>query len=105
MEEGYGGPVWHASAAPFGVVPVRSHLRDCALAALEGVGDASLGEWEDWTGRAFHVRRRLTDEERDGLEVVDVRGTPEAERRLRAVQRFLPASQLAMARAEMLGEG
>lgn len=103
MEEGYGGPVWHASAAPFGVIPVRSHLSDCARAALEGVGDIALGEWEDWTGRAFHVRRRLTEEERAGLEVVDVRGTDEAWRRLATVRRFLPAFQLPMAQQEAAG--
>jgi hypothetical protein len=103
MEEGYGGPVWHASAAPLGVTPVASHLRECALAALDGVGDASLGEWEEWTGRAFHVRRRLTDEECAGLEVVDVRGTDEARRRLAAVRRFLPAVHLPMAEQEAAG--
>src|SRR5215472_5601735 len=103
MEEGYGGPVWHASAAPMGVAPVVSHLRDCAQAALEGVGDASLGEWQEWTGRAYHVRRRLTDDERGDLDVVDVRGTPEAQRRLAAVRRFLPPYQLPMALEEVQG--
>jgi hypothetical protein len=103
MEENFGGPVWHSSAAPLGVTPVQSHLRECALAALEGVGDASLGEWEDWTGRAFHVRRRLTDAECAGLTVLDIRGTPEAHRRFAVVRRFLPASQLPMAVSEASG--
>lgn len=96
--------MWHASAAPFGVTPIESVLRDCALAALEGVGDPALGEWGDWTGRAFHVRRRLTDEECAGLAVLDVRGTEEAWFRFTAVRRFLPASQLPMAMAEVHGE-
>lgn len=95
--------MWHSSAAPIGVTPVRSHLRDCALAGLEGVGDPALGQWEDWTGRAYHVRRRLTAEECAGLEVVDVRGTDEAVRRFAAVRRFLPASRLPMAMQEVSG--
>jgi hypothetical protein len=103
MEEGYGGPVWHASAAPFATAPVRSHLRDCAREALEGVGDESLGEWEEWTGFAFHVRRRLTAVEQGSLEVVDVRGTAEAARRLAVVRRFLPADHLRMAVLEAAG--
>lgn len=104
MEEGFGGPVWHASAAPLGVFPVRSHLRDCALNSLEGVGDAALGEWEEWTGRAYHVRRRLTADECAGLTVVDIRGTPEAERRFSAVRRFVPIVHLPGAMAEMRGD-
>ena len=54
-----------------------------ALAALEGVGDASLGEWRE-RGSAFHIRRRLTDEERKlagNLQVRDIRGTPEEQKR------------------------
>jgi hypothetical protein len=50
---------------------------------LAGVGDAVVGEWREWTGRAFHIRRRLSaaEVERTGLTVVDVRRTAEARRR------------------------
>lgn len=59
---------------------------------LDGVGDATLGEWREWTGRAYHLRRRLSATEQAVVgEVVDVRGTPEAERRLRPVRHLLPA--------------
>jgi len=69
----------------------ESTLRRMALAAIDGVGDAELGQWEEM-GRAFHVRRRLTAEEAEMVgEVVDIRGTPEARRRLRSVSHLLPA--------------
>lgn len=88
-----GGPVWHASAAPLpGLSWPPQVLREAALLAIKGVGDASLGEWDEWTGRAFHVRRRLSArEQRNVGPVVDVRGTPEAERRLSVVRKWLPA--------------
>jgi hypothetical protein len=85
---GLGGPVWHASAAGNGS---RQRLRRHALYALRGVGDASLGEWEEWTGRAFHVRRRLSQSEQLLVgPVVDVRGTPEADERWAAAQAAVP---------------
>ena len=53
------------------------------MKALEGVGDASLGEWEEVTEKAYHVRRRLTAEEQAGVgDACDIRGTAEAEERL-----------------------
>jgi hypothetical protein len=86
------GLLWHSSTASLpGFMPVRDILRNYALDALRGVGDASLGEWEEWTGYAFHVRRRLTErEQRQVGEVVDVRGTPEAQARYERVRRYLP---------------
>jgi hypothetical protein len=86
-----GGPVWHASAAPLPGWPVgEQSLRRFALEALEGVGDADLGEWEEWTGYAFHIRRRLSAEEQEPIgEVVDIRGTPEAHRRLQRVTKYV----------------
>jgi hypothetical protein len=67
--------------------------------ALAGLGDARLGEWREWSGTAFHIRRRLTA--REALEVgpvVDVRGTPEARRRadaLGALIAMMPAAVIA----------
>lgn len=54
---------------------------------LAGVGDASLGEWREWTGNAFHIRRRLSEAEqrRTGLRAVDIRRTPEAVERAAAL--------------------
>jgi hypothetical protein len=51
---------------------------------LTGVGDATLGEWREWTGYAFHLRRRLSAREQRGVgPVVDIRGTAEAQARAR----------------------
>lgn len=88
-----GGPVWHASAAPFPGYPANEQLlRKRALDALQGVGDASLGQWEEWTGNAYHVRRRLTRKEQQTVgDLKDIRGTQEADKRKQAVQRYLPA--------------
>lgn len=84
--------MWHASIAPQGIVLAEATLRRYAFAALAGVGAAQLGEYEEYSGRAFHLRRRLSLTERALVgEVVDVRGTPEAERRLRPVRHLLPA--------------
>lgn len=91
---GFGGPVWHASAAQVYLSEPNDaeKLRAAALSELLGIGDASLGEWYEWTGRAYHVRRRLTlAEERRVGPLVDVRGSTEAVARLRAVVGFYPA--------------
>ena len=57
------------------------------------MGDAALGQWAEVGHAAMHLRRRLSlAEVRDsGLAMLDVRGTPEAERRLQAVRHLLPA--------------
>jgi hypothetical protein len=84
--------VWHASvsAAP-GYPAVEHFLRRYALDALIGVGDAALGQWEEWSGLAYHVKRRLTPrEQRHVGEALDIRGTSEAVLRRAAVQKFLP---------------
>lgn len=55
------------------------------------MGDSALGQWEEWTGRAYHVRRRLTAEEQALVgEALDIRGTPEQEKRYQAVRKYLP---------------
>jgi hypothetical protein len=64
------------------------------MVSLEGVGDSSLGEWEEIGTRAFHLRRRLSDSERKlagELSEVDIRNSPEYGIRRVAMQRYLPA--------------
>ena len=86
--------MWHASAALLPWVagrPDETFLRGRAREALSGVGDASLGEWESWSGFAYHVKRRLSVEEQKLVgEAVDIRGTMEAVRRHEKVKRYLP---------------
>jgi hypothetical protein len=93
-----GGPVWHVSVASPGI-PIRGQLEAECERQLSGVGDASLGEWREWTGRAFHLRRRLSvREQRDVGPVVDVRGSEEARRRaerLGPMLSYVPAEVLA----------
>lgn len=65
-----------------------------ATRALDGVGDASLGEWiEDGSegSGVVHVRRRLSTREagNHGLVVRDIRWTEEERRRLAVVGREL----------------
>lgn len=96
---GLGGPVWHASASAM-TIPTAWSM---AERALEGVGDAALGEWREQgpTG-IVHIRRRLSDAERElagGLGVRDVRGTDEERQRLRAVIREVPQIGAMMHRA------
>jgi hypothetical protein len=85
----FGGPVWHASAAH---APER-RLKATVVDELAGVGDAGLGEWHEWSGKAYHVRRRLSEDEQKLVgPVIDIRGTVEATMRLMPVQRILPAN-------------
>lgn len=63
-----------------------------AETALDGIGDRTLGEWREVGEVAVHLRRRLTPLEIAGSDigaVVDVRGQPEAARRIAALQPFL----------------
>ncbi len=60
---------------------------------LDGVGDESLGQWEEETVNAYHIRRRLsTDEARVTGPAVDVRDTPEFDRRLAIVRHRFPGA-------------
>ena len=69
---------------------IRPELEREALRQLSGVGDASLGEWREWTGRAFHVRRRLSDREQGRTgPAADIRRTEEAWTRAVAVTNWL----------------
>lgn len=57
-----------------------------AVAELAGLGDPELGEWHEWSGVAYHVRRRLSPAEQVLVgEVADIRGTREAVRRAEAL--------------------
>lgn len=98
------GPVWHASVAPRRAFYGRSLCERRALTALDGLGDAALGEWREWTGAAFHIRRLLAPHEQASVgPVVDIRRTPEAARRAAALGNLLrhaPAEVL----AEEIGE-
>ena len=94
------GPVWHASAATRGGIPIPEILEREALRQLAGVGDPMLGEWREWTGRAFHIRRRLTEAEQQRTgPVADIRRTPEALRRAVAI-----GARLSFAEPEVLAE-
>lgn len=88
-----GGPVWHVSVAQSGFA-IPSLLEQECRRQLSGVGDPARGEWSEWTGRAFHLRRRLSRiEELEVGPVVDIRRTPEARaraQRLGALLRLAP---------------
>ena len=76
--------MWHASI-------MGPNAEALARQALEGVGDASLGEWIE-PGRAFHIRRRFSVREaiESGLAVRDLRGTDEGRQRLRRLFQQFP---------------
>ena len=85
--------MWHASSANHRPEVCRHH----AHAALEGVGAEGVGQWiEDNTASrgAYHLRRRISEAEAkeigDFANPCDIRGTPDAKRRLLAVKRYLP---------------
>lgn len=77
-------------------------LRGVVHRALEGVGNPLAGEWEEWTGKAFHLRRRLRGTEQQAIgEACDLRGTGEAEARFQASLWFLPPAGFQIAMEEM----
>lgn len=87
--------MWHASVAN----GPKDQCQAGALEALAKVGDSSRGEWHEWTGKAYHLRRRLSEmEERMTGPVRDIRETAEAVARVKR----LPA--LAQAWARHIGE-
>ncbi len=77
-----------------GWAPDKHFLRQSARKALQGVGDATLGEWDEWNPEAgvYHLKRRLSmDEQRQVGDVYDIRGTQEAIERRAAMESYLPA--------------
>jgi hypothetical protein len=77
-------------------------LYELAHAALDGVGNRSLGQWEEWSGYAYHIRRRLSYNEAILVgPVIDVRGTPEAEERYKTAWPELSHNARISAREEL----
>lgn len=90
-----GGPVWHASAS----ATTQATAQWMALQALDGVGDKAAGEWHEARERAYHIRRRMTQDEMSmgKIELRDVRGTHEAAQRVERIVRVVPqVKRLAM---------
>lgn len=84
--------MWHASAATIAGSGLGwEALRALAFAALEGVGNPKLGQWEEQGQRAHHVRRRLSEREQKPIgEAVDCRGTDEGLRRFARACKWMP---------------
>ena len=81
--------MWHASIAPHPLDVAWSEIVLFSLArrSLEGVGDATLGEWRDATKNAVHLRRRLSVREEEFIgRAKDIRGTREERRRLKRLR-------------------
>ena len=94
--------MWHASVAPTaGHIVLKPHLHRRALTALDGVGDRTH-EWHEWTGYAYHIRRRLTPDEAERVGMVrDIRGTPEAFARYRRMAALLTPMAQRLAKEEL----
>lgn len=90
---GLGGPVWHVSVSPrfSSVENALPILWTIAEDELRGVG--TKVEWREVGNLAAHIRRRLTEKEMRYAaidRVIDVRGTAEFRRRVRALRPYLP---------------
>ena len=91
--------MWHVSTGPGETGADITVLRSAALVILEGVGDPSLGEWEEEGEVALHLRRRLSAQAEETGPVADIRRTPEA------VMRALRlGGRLALAPPQMLAD-
>jgi hypothetical protein len=67
-------------------------LRDRAFTELSGVGDVHRGQWEEVENGIFHLRRCVSEDEQQSIgDMVDIRNTPEQERRWLKVRQYLPA--------------
>lgn len=82
--------MWHVSIRNNGKLDSLRHL---AKKELQGVGDASKGEWEELSPTAYHLRRRLSDKEDQKIgPAIDIRGSVEEIERLKRVRSFLFSS-------------
>lgn len=76
-------------------------MRRLCLLALGAVGDARQ-QWEEWTGYAYHIRRRLSEAEQSLVgPAVDCRGTDEGMRRYESLRDTLPPAALKLAAVEL----
>ena len=95
--------MWHVSVHPIGryhVGLVGARMR--CLSTLLGLGDASLGEWEERGEVAYHVKRRLTPEEQAVIgDACDIRNTDEAQQRLTRAWHWLHPSFREYAKQEI----
>jgi hypothetical protein len=79
----------------------RDELKRLAYRHLAGVGDMGA-EFHEWTGYAYHLRRRLATEEQAAIgPAVDCRGTEEGVRRYNAVRSMLSSAGIALAMEEL----
>lgn len=68
-----------------------AQLQSVARGMLEGVGDAQTFEHGEWSGKAYHLRRRLAPAEEGRIgPAEDIRGTEEARRRVAAARLAAP---------------
>lgn len=84
--------MWHASVHRQGTGPADTPaLLSAALRVLRGVGDRTLENWIEHSadGRTVHVKRRTLDSELAN-ELLDIRGTDEAARRIAVVRSLTP---------------
>jgi len=97
--------VWHASFAPApGLQLADETCFEIAAGALKGVGDATLGEWQERGEKAWHVRRRLSTKEQATIgDMCDLRGEDEGRERLEKALRWLPKFAWEYARQEAAG--
>lgn len=81
IEKDWGGPVWSAfvGKSPNYNQVLAKELRRAAVVALDGVGNADLGEWEEADDKYFLLRRRLSKvEELVTGPAADIRDTDDA---------------------------
>jgi len=79
----------------------QAALYNIARIVLDGVGDQAK-EWSEWTGVAYHIRRRLSAEEQAAVgPAIDLRGTEEAIRRYEACRFVINREAVKLAKEEL----
>jgi hypothetical protein len=93
--------VWHASVFCQRGQPSRQVQTRRARGLLAGVGDRAH-EWQEWTGRCVHLRRRLTPQEQQAIGAIrDLRGTPEAQARFATMRPWMNGVLAQLAKEEI----